>query len=158
MSRVWYWFKKTYYIEDTTSSQISRHQEAVTVIYISHIVASLLHLELLSIVIKHPEAPQRAVREVLTAILVTSGKQLLHTVIVVQKRVRQQKRIHMSLMMMDMMISIWMGITMMTDIVQTVIMQMVWMMRWMSSERIGKGRRVEFNEEVLIITSTFILH
>lgn len=116
---------------------ISRHQEAVIVIYISHIAASLLHPELPPTVIKHPEDPRRAARELPVVIRVTPVQQVLHTVIAVQRRA-QQKRNHMSLMMMDMMISIWMGIMIMTDIVRTVIMRMVWMMQLMSLERIGR--------------------
>ena len=82
----------------------------------------------LHIAINHPAVLLRVVQATLVQAVVTVINQIQqtsHHIAAAQRKVQRQRRVHMTLMMMDMMISIWMAIMTMTDMTETAIMLMV---------------------------------
>lgn len=95
---------------------ISRQVEAVHPIAVLHIVINRLAVL------------PRVVQVALVQAVVTKVNQIpqtSHPIAVAQRKVQQQRRAHMTLMMMAMMIFIWMAIMTMTDMKVTAIMLMV---------------------------------
>ena len=90
-------------------------------IYVVH------HIVVLHIAINHLAVLLRIVQVTLAPAVVTIINQIpqtSHPIAAAQRKVQQQRRAHMTLMMMAMMISIWMAIMTMTDMKVTAIMLM----------------------------------
>lgn len=107
---------------------ISRQVEAVIVICINHIREAVHPIAVLHIVINRLAVLPRVVQVALVQAVVTKVNQIpqtSHPIAVAQRKVQQQRRAHMTLMMMAMMIFIWMAIMTMTDMKVTAIMLMV---------------------------------
>ena len=107
---------------------ISRQVEVVIVICINHILEAVHRIAVHHIAINHPAVLLRVVQVALVQAVVTKVNQIpqtSHPIAVAQRKVQQQRRAHMTLMMMAMMIFIWMAIMTMTDMKVTAIMLMV---------------------------------
>ena len=106
---------------------ISRQVEVVIVICINHILEAVHHIAVHHIAINHPAVLLRVVQVALVQAVVTIVNQIpqtSHPIAVAQRKAQQQRRTHMTFMMMAMMISIWMAIMTMTDMKVTAIMLM----------------------------------
>ena len=106
---------------------ISRQVEAVIVICINHIREAVHPIAVLHIAINRPTVLLRVVQVALVQAVVTIVNQIpqtSHPIAAAQRKVQQQRRAHMTLMMMAMMISIWMAMMTMTDKKGTAIMLM----------------------------------